>query len=243
MERLVSRRPPWFWWILGLILASCFTILCWSLCIAIFNHPEVPKNYQILKKIDRLPVLKSYTSQNAPKHSTAQPQQLRNSYVDFTDDELAQVNRSLLHSYLVNFREHTFCNYIEGTYKVLDARKLTKDDIIADGFVVQLQAYTQADEYSDFLPYPLIVELIIPTPYPDSYKGYHKGDMIELEITPHFASLLHLEKQTRTDDDTIIIATAVSLAAKLRPPHEGPFDLTPPKELNLEASFPMFEVK
>ena len=234
------RRPPWFWWFLALILASCFSILCWSLCIAIFNNPEVPRNYEILKKLGRLPEHKAYTSQTAPKHPTGSAAALRKSYLEFTDKEIGTLNNSLMHSYLTNFRTNTFCAYLQGTYKVTNARKLTQDDVISEGFAVQLRAHIQPDEYSELAPYPVIAEIIFPTPYADSYKGFHKGDMLEIDITPHFASLLHVEKWVQEDDDTILIFTAVSLASKLRPPHEGPFDLIPPKEVNLGANYPLF---
>lgn len=237
------RRPPWFWWFLALILASCFSILCWSLCIAIFNNPEVPRNYEILKKLGRLPEHKAYTSQTAPKHPTGSAAALRKSYLEFTDKEIVTLNNSLMHSYLTNFRANTFCAYLQGTYKVTNARKLTQDDVISEGFAVQLRAHIQPDEYSELAPYPVIAEIIFPTPYADSYKGFHKGDMLEIDITPHFASLLHVEKWVQEDDDTILIFTAVSLASKLRPPHEGPFDLVPPKEVNLGANYPLFPHK
>ncbi|BDS08632.1 hypothetical protein NT6N_36720 [Oceaniferula spumae] len=243
MESMANRRPPWFWWLLILILASCFTILTWSLCISIFNHPEVPRNYEILRKLGRLPEHKAYTSQTAPEHPAGSASVLRKSYLEFTDEELATLNNSLLHSYLTNFRENTFCQYLEGHYKVVSARKLTKDDIISQGFAVQLRAYTQPDEYTELSPYPVVAEIIFPTPYADSYKGYHKGDMLELGITPHFASLLHVGKVVKEDDDTIVVVTAVSLASKLRPPHEGPFDLVPPMDLKLDAEFPLFSVE
>lgn len=243
MEQLADRRPPYFWWFLALILASCFTILCWSLCISIFNNPEVPRNYEILRKLDRLPEHKAYTSQTAPKHPASSAPTLRKSYLDFSNKELATVNRSLLHSYLTNFRETTFCTYLEGDYQVTGIRKLTQGDIINEGFAVQLRAYIQPDEYTDSAPYPVIAEIIFPTPYTDSHKGFHKGDMLELGITPQFASLLHVKKIEQKDDDTIVVVTAVSLASRLRPPHEGPFDLVPPKKLKLDAAFPLFPAK
>lgn len=241
MQRLVERRPPWFWWFLALILASCFSILSWSLCISIFSHPEIPRNYEILKKLERLPTPRAFTSQTAPKLQTSSAATLRKSYLEFTTTELATMNRSLLHSYLTNYNEKTLCCYLEGTYRVTQTRKLTKDDIISRGFALQLQAYIQADEFTEPTPYPVMAEIIVPTPYGDSHKAYHKGDIIELGITPHFASLLNIGMITRPDDDTIIRVTAVSLASKLRPPHSGPFDLAPPKELNLKASFPLFK--
>ncbi|MFK7909613.1 MAG: hypothetical protein AB8F34_03330 [Akkermansiaceae bacterium] len=240
MEQLATRRPPWFWWFLALILACCFSILCWSLGISIFNNPEVPRNYEILRKLGRLPEHKAFTSQTAPKHPVGSPATLRKSYLEFSDKELAVVNSSLMHSYLINFREATFCSYLQGTYKVTATRKLTKDDIISQGFAIQLRAHIQPDEYSELAPYPVIAEIIFPTPYADSYKGFHERDMLELDITPYFASLLHVEKLVQDDDETIIVATAVSLASKLRPPHEGPFDLVPPTEVNLSASYPLF---
>jgi len=240
MERMANSKPPWFWWFLALILASCFSILCWSLCISIFNNPEIPRNYEILRKLERLPEHRAYTSQTAPKHPELSAPALRKSYLVFSDENLGTINRSLLHSYLTNFRENTFCAYLEGDYKVVSARKLTKDDIISEGFAVKFRAYIQPDEFSDPAPYPVITEIIFPTPYVDSYKGFHKGDIVELGITPQFASLLHVGKLTQENDDTIVVITAVSLASKIRPPHEGPFDLVPPKEVNLGAAFPLF---
>ncbi len=240
MEHMASSRTPWFWWMLALVLASCFSVLCWWLCISIFNNPEVPRNYELLKKLGRLPEHRAYTSQTAPKHPTESAPTLRKSYLVFNDKELAIINRSLLHSYLTNFRENTFCTYLEGDYRVTGARKLTKDDIITQGFVVQLRAYIQPDEYSDPAPYPVIAEIIFPTPHASYYKGFHKGDTLELGITPQFASLLHVGKIVRENDDTVLVVTAVSLASKLRPPHEGPFNLVPPEELNLDAAMPVF---
>ena len=241
MYRVAESRPPWFWWFVALTLASCFSILTWSLCISIFNNPEIPRNYEILKKLGRIPTPRSYTSQTAPKHPAHSAPTLRKNYLVYTPSELATINRSLLHSYLTNFRERTFSSYLEGTYRVTDTRKLTEDDLITDGFVIQLRAYTQPDEYNEPTPYPLIAEIIFPTPYADSHSGYHKGDILELGITPYFASLLHVDQRTQTNDDTIIIVTAVSLASKLRPPHAGPFDLIPAKELNLSAEPPFFD--
>ncbi|NWK57537.1 hypothetical protein HW115_18105 [Verrucomicrobiaceae bacterium N1E253] len=240
LERMAARRPPYFWWFLGFIVASCFAFLSWSLCIAIFSAPEIPRNYEILKKVGRLPEHKAYTSQTAPSLPSSPAPVLRNSYLEFSDEELATVNRSLLHSYLTNFRTNTFCSYLVGPYRVTNTRKLTDEDIMNEGFAIQLRSYLQPDEYNKIAPYPVIIEILFPTPYPESYQGYHIGDNIELDVTPYFASLLYVSKVEQEDDDTIVRLTAVSLAQKIRPPHAGPFDLAPPTELNLHAPLPLF---
>ena len=60
------------------------------------------------------------------------------------------------------------------------------------------------------------------------------------EWTMRISSPPEGSKITQENDDTIVIVTAVSLASKIRPPHEGPFDLVPPKDINLRATFPLF---
>lgn len=240
MERLANRRPPYFWWFLGFVLAICFAILSWSLCIAIFNNPENPRNYEILRKLGRLPTHKAFTSQNAPSHPAGSAPILRKSYLEFSEAELDSVNLALLRNYLTNFRENTFCAYLEGDYRVTASRQLTQDDMITQGFALQLRAYLQPDEYNKIAPYPVVVEIIFPTTHSSAYEGYKQGDMLELNITPYFASLLHVGKIEQEDDDTIIQLTAVSLSEKIRPPHAGPFNLAPPVELNLNAKFPLF---
>jgi hypothetical protein len=165
---------------------------------------------------------------------------MRKSYLAFTEDELKIVNRSLLHSYLTQFRQNTFCTYLEGSYRVTATRELNKNDIITKGFAVQLRAYLQPDEYNKIAPYPVIAEIIFPTHYVNSRQGFKKGDVVELGVTPQFASLLHISKIEQPDDDTIIRLTAVSLAQQIRPPHTGPFDLSPPTEINLHAEYPLF---
>lgn len=241
IEKLVYRRPPYFWWMLALILVTCFTILSWTLCYTIFNAPEVPRHYQIMKKLGRLPVHEDYSTTTPPQLATYSPEILRNKFLALDDKELKKVNQSIMRSYLTNFRENTFCSYVQGRYKVLESRPLDDSDFISQGLVVRLQSYTQADEYTDPSPYPLIVELIFSTIHQSSYKNFKKGAPLQLSLTPHFASVLHAETKVRDDDDTILIITAISLGNKIRPPQSGPFDLKPPLEVNLQAKIPIFE--
>lgn len=241
MERFADRRPPYFWWLLAFILASCFAILSWSLCIAIFGEPENPRHYKILDQLGRLPTHKAYTSQTAPSHPALPAPTLRKSFLAFSDDELAVVNRSLLHNYLTDFQSPTFCCYISGSYKVLACRPLNASDLISQGLAVQLRAYLQPDAYNKIAPYPVIVELIVPTNTQGQSNSFKPGDAVELDITPQFASLLHVAKIEQKDDDTVVVLSAVSLAEKIRPPHGETLSLTPPERLNITAEMPFFD--
>lgn len=240
LDRIESARPPYFWWILALILSVCFTILSWTLCYTIFNNPEVPRHYKIMKALGRLPIHEDYAHISAPKLSTSRVKTLRNQLLALSATEVSTINNSMMRSYITNFKEKTFSSYLTGSFKVLETRPLTNNDVITGGFAIKLQAYTQEDQYIDPAPYPVIAEIIFPTPYSESHKGFHQGDIIKLGITPHFAAILHTKRIERDDDDTIAIITAVSLGSKIKPPHAGPLDLKPPQELNLEGKLPLF---
>ena len=224
-----------------MVLAACFTVLSWSLCLSIFNNPEQARNYKMLDILGRLPIHEAYTSQTAPKLGATTALQLRSQFLEIEQKEINTINRSLLRSYLKNFQDPVFSTYVKGTYKVISTRTLNHNDFITDGFAVKLRAYIQIDEYSKPSPYPIILELIFPTPYSKSHTGYHKGDTLEVNILPYFASMLHVSTIKKDDDDDITIITAISLANQLKPPHQGPFDLKPPKSVNIEAPFPLFK--
>lgn len=231
---------------LTLIMAVCFTVLSWTLCYTIFNKPEVPRHYGILKKFGRLPIHTNYAITEAPKLPTSEATKVRNQFLALNKAEAYTINSSLMRSYLTNFDQSTFSSYLKGSFKVMETRALTKDDLISEGFVIKLQAYTQPDEYTDPSPYPVIAEIIFSTRYPEAAAGFHKGDMLKLNVTPYFAAILNAEKIERADDDTIVTITVISLGGKggkIKPPHAGPFDLKPPHELNLKAKLPMFDLK
>ena len=225
-----------------MILAVCFAVLSWSLCFAIFNNPEVPRNYEILRKLDRLPIHTNYSEESQPSLDTIAAPELRNKFLGIDESEVDVINLSLKKSFLTNYKDRLFSLYLKGQYKVTATRELTKDDFITEGFAVQLRAFIQPDEYTKASAYPVVAEVIFPTKYRAFHKNYHAGDILEISKTSYFASILHASSIVRDDDDTIIVITAVSLANKLRPPHAGPYDLIAPLEVNLNAKFPLFEV-
>ena len=55
VEEPPPKRPPYFWWALANALALCFAVVSWMVCLHVFGNPEIPRNYEILRKIGRLP--------------------------------------------------------------------------------------------------------------------------------------------------------------------------------------------
>ena len=216
-------------------------MLSWVLCLSIFNNPEHAQNYKILDTLGRLPIHEEYTSETAPKLGATTALRLRSQFLEIEQKDINTINRSLLRSYLKNFQDPVFSTYVKGTYKVISTRTLNHNDFITEGFAVKLRAYIHIDEYSKPSPYPIILEMIFPTHSSKSHAGYHKGDTLEIDISPYFASMLHVSTIKKDDDDDITIITAISLANKLKTPHKGSFDLKPPESINIGAKLPLFK--
>jgi hypothetical protein len=76
VEEPAPRRPAYFWWLLANALALCFAVVSWTVCLHVFGNPEMPRNYEILRKIGRLPELKRYTVLDVPNGNLLDPKGL-----------------------------------------------------------------------------------------------------------------------------------------------------------------------
>ncbi len=73
VEEPVPRRHSYFWWVLANALALCFAVISWAVCLQVFGNPEIPRNYEILRKLGRLPQLKRYTVLDVPNGNLLDP--------------------------------------------------------------------------------------------------------------------------------------------------------------------------
>ena len=144
MPRVVEisppRRPAYFWWLLANALALSFAVISWTVCLHVFRNPEMPRNYEILRKIGRLPQLKRHTVLNVPNGNLLDPKGLYSRFFQFTGDQLTRFNARLMRNYLTNFEHPLALTYVEGDYRVEEVRLLGADDFITQGFVVRARA-------------------------------------------------------------------------------------------------------
>ena len=94
IEAPPPRRPAYFWWLLANALALCFAVVSWTVCLHVFGNPEIPRNYEILRKIHRLPELKRYTVLDVPNGSLLDPKGLYSRFFGLSPDQLTRLNPS-----------------------------------------------------------------------------------------------------------------------------------------------------
>lgn len=237
----IRKRPSIFWWTLLNLLAAAFAVLSWTTCYYVFNFPEKDGNYRILRTVKRLPPVEEMSDETAPDGEALGPAELYATYLQPDAGTLNALNTQLKRNYISNFKWSDYHTYITGTYRVTVVRPLAVGDFFHPGFAVQAQAYMQPeDELLPAAPYPVIIELLLPTRQATPANPFETGDEIPLKKIPHRAALLHVSR-TGSSSEPLIQLTAVPLSYDAYESGERGLDLAPPDPLSPEARFPVID--
>ncbi len=241
IEEPPARRPAFFWWLLANALAICFAVVSWLACLEVFGHPETPRNYQILKKIGRAPVLKRYTVSDVPNGNSYGPRDLYSHYFKLNDKELTQLNSVLMRNYLTNFDRPLLLTYIEGDYEVLKSKKLERGDFFNPGIAIRAQALVKPDDFTKPMPYPVMIEYVFPTPQDDAVTSFKVGDILEVKKSPNCAAVVHVAKIVHERDPCLLLTVIPIAYEKYQLGATGSFQIEPPELLRPEVGFPVFK--
>lgn len=239
-EEPPKRKPAYFWWLLANALALCFAVVSWFVCLDVFGHPELPRNYQILKKLGRTPVLKRYTVLKVPEGNAWAPKELYGQYFGYSETERQRVNSLLLRNYLTNFESPLLLTYIEGDYQIVNIRKLGPKDFMDPGVAVRAQALVKPNDFTKAMPYPVFIEYVFPTADP-VVDSFHIGDILSVKKSPNCAAVVHIAKVMNQDEPALML-TVIPIAYGTYQIGEGvSFGIEPPADLRPSAGFPIFK--
>lgn len=238
-----KSRPPYFWWILAHGLALCFCALSWLLTLYIFQNPEQPHNYRLLKAIHCAPKLPVFSALEAPTGSSMRPELLYRHFAAYAGKEnatkLKSLNQQLLRAYIQNYEEVEKPRYIEGEYRVLLTRELTPQDIVYPGIVVRAHALVQPDKLKPPGPYPVLIEYIFPCDQKVAMSWFKPGDLMYVQKIPNCAAVLNVS-HLGTVDEPIVNVTVIPLVyGEYRIGEQRILQLKPPETLNPKGKFPL----
>lgn len=240
VEEPAPRRPPYFWWLLANGLALCFAVLSWVGCLYVFRNPEIPRNYEFLGKIGRLPELKRFTVLDVPNGNTIDPKQAYKQYINLPAEDLAALNSRLIRNYITNFDQPLLLTYIEGDYEVVESRPLDGSDFIPSGIAVRARAMVKPDEFTAPAPYPVVIEYLFPTDNGSMAGKFRPGDLLAVRKSPNCAAVLHVARIT-DGDETKVCLTVVPIAYGPYRMGEGPgLTIEPPGKVNPGVGLPVF---
>ena len=235
-------RPAYFWWLLANALALCFAVVSWAVCLHVFGNPEIPRNYEILRMLNRLPELKRYTVLDVPAANSLAPSELYRKYFGADEGQRGRMNALLMRNYLTNFKRPLLLTYIEGDYQVEEVRELDERDFLSPGFVVRARAMVKPDDFTAAAPYPVEIEYLFPTGDPEAAGRFQEGDVLVVKKSPNCAAVTHVARAEGDEGEPVLLLTVIPIAYGPYQIGEGePFEIEPPTRLSPAAGFPMFK--
>jgi len=235
------RRPAYFWWFLANTLALCFAIFSWAICLNIFGMPENPRNYAILKKLDRLPKLKRYTVLDVPNGNALSPAELYGKYFALDESKRESLNDLLMRNYMRNFDKDLLLIYVEGDFQVIEAKKLDAGSFIHPGFAIRAQAMVKPDDFTEAVGFPVVIEYIFPTAEEDAAGRFSPGDILEVSKNPNCAAVVNVSKVV-VDEEPALQLTVIPIAyGPYRIGKEKSFSIEPPEELSPAGGLPIWK--
>lgn len=242
VEEPAARRPAYFWWLLANLLALCFALVSWTVCLHVFGNPEIPRNYEILRKLGRLPEIKRHTVLDVPNGNLLGPVGLYKKFFDekLTPANLDRLNTLLIRNYLSNFEQPLALTYIEGDYQVEQVRRLGDADFLPAGFAVQARALVKPDDFTKPSPYPVVIEYLFPTADASAAAQFRVGDILSVQKSPNCAAILHAERVLAGDEQRVCLTVIPIAYGPYRVGDGASFNIEPPAQVRPGARFPVF---
>jgi hypothetical protein len=235
-----KRRGHYYWWTLANVLAACAAILSWVLCLHVFGHPEIPRNYDLIRKLGRTEPAVAFTLQQAPPGEAADPRALYRRYAELGDEATSRLNRALMRNYLTGLEEPGLIQYVEGDFEITLVRELDADDLFAPGFAVRARAMVRPDEFSEAAPWPVTIDYLFPTRNTVASGWFNPGDRLEVSKVPNCAMLLHVGRSEGGDTPLVRLVVVPIAVGEYRIGSDRSFTTIAPEVLNPAARFPVF---
>ena len=231
---LKGKRDNLFAWTVFLLVLIGVVFACWIGSFYVFQHPENPRSYGILRKLKKIEPPKRFEPTLAPNGRFYSAKDLLKFYADKTEAEMDQMNLELLQAYIGNYGVRELqVPYLMGNFSVLKSRTLTKADLIPSGQVALARSLEEPKLWIEQL-YPADGE------YVDDLRGMlQPGVEIKLERTYDLSAVLHVERYA----DGILQVTIVPLNYDSYGLGDGrEVRLSPPPMPNLAAVLPLMDV-
>jgi len=225
-------RDNLFVWTVFLLLLAGLVFSCWLGSFYVFNHPEQPRAYRLLKRLNKLPPPVRFALTKAPAGEFLEAQRVFERYSKFTAAQFSYENELLFRSYLRNYGESKrLVTYLTGKYVVLKAYELQKSDLFTSGVVV----LTQSAAFPQVL-----AEIIYPTS-PENVKELlpllQPGLEVRLQKTMDLSAIVQVSHAT---DGRLQVTVVPLLYGNYALKNGvGSFSLEPPEMLNVAAGFPV----
>ena len=228
------RKTNWFGWSVAILLLLAVALTAWLGSFYIFNQPERPQSYRLLKKLHKIEPTKRFELTAAPPGEFLTPKQMAERFTAMGPAELAKKNAELARNYIRNFQQvRGLVPYVVGRFTIMEARELAPSDVFTTGMVALTTAVDNGEVLMEHL-YPAEPQVV-----PLMQQTLVTGLEIKLERAHDLSAIIHAD---RLADGRLLVTTIPLLYGTYTVTRgTGTFTLEPPIDLNLAAGWPLFK--
>ena len=184
-----GRRDNLFAWTIFLLLLIGVVFACWIGSFYVFQHPESPRSYGILRKLKKIDPPKRFEPTLAPSGKFYGAKDFLKLINGKTESDLTRMNLELLQAYVGNYSiKELQVPYLMGRFSVIQSQILSKADLFPSGYVALARSVDEPK---------LLIEQLYPAEaeYTDDLRQMlQPGVEIKLERTYDLSAVLHVEK-------------------------------------------------
>jgi len=226
-------RDNLFLWTVFLLLLAALVFACWLGSFYVFGHPENPRAYRLLNKLNKLAPPIRFVVTKAPPGEFLEGQRLFERYSPYTQLQLQRENEQLFRNYLRNYAEtKKLVPYLTGKFVILRAYELQRTDLFNCGAV----ALTQSVDFPQ-----LLAEVVYPTKsksdVPEMLSLLQSGLELRLQRTHDLSAVLQIGHALDGRMQVTVVPLLYGNYALKN--GFGTFSLEPPELLNVGAGFPL----
>ncbi|MEI6871721.1 MAG: hypothetical protein WCL08_05510 [Verrucomicrobiota bacterium] len=219
-------------WTVFLLLLAGVVFSCWLGSFYVVEHPENPRAYRLLKRLNKLPPPTRFELTKAPGGEFLEAQRVFERYSKFTAAQFGYENEMLFRNYLRNYSEtKRLVPYLTGKYVILKTYELQKTDLFTSGVVI----LTQATAFPQML-----AEIVCPTPaenVKELLSLLQPGLEVRLKRTLDLSAIVQVSHAV---DGRLQVTVVPLLYGNYALKNGvGSFSLEPPISLNIAAGFPV----
>ena len=237
-DDVAPGRPAYFWWFIANGLALCFALTSWLVCLEVFGNPEVPRNYEMLRRIGRIPEIRLFAADDLPDGVTLDAEGLYSRFYPSPKDQLKKFNARMMRNYLTNFDGPEAVVYVEGEYRIEKVRKLKDGDFISSGLVVRACAMVSPDEGLDPRPYPVWLDCVIPTSDAAVERAFPIGGTLKLGGASK-VTLMHVGRIGGAAGEALCMTVTPLTAGGFRAGEDQRIEIKAPARVRPGAVFPL----
>gem|GEM_PF-5239990 len=145
------------------MVSGCLAVLSWSFFTRVYQLPERPEHYRLLRQFDQLKSAPSMSYEDCEGlGESLNYESFQNKFHALKNGEIEQLNRVFLRNFLRQYKHAEQVYFLEGRFVIREIKSVNQESLYETGVEVELQSLFFSGLLREKKAYPFFVTLNMP---------------------------------------------------------------------------------